>query len=74
MVSGELPSLQAPGDPAKIVAAIIAAADGETVPLRLTLGSDAWAMGTEALRRRLGALENAKELAHSTDADDYVAS
>jgi hypothetical protein len=31
-------------------------------------------MGTDALRRRLGALEDAKDLAHSTDADDYVAS
>ena len=74
IVSGELPALPAPGDPVKIVAAIIAAADGQSAPFRLTLGSDAWAMGTDALRRRLGALEDAKALAHSTDADDYVAS
>jgi NAD(P)-dependent dehydrogenase (short-subunit alcohol dehydrogenase family) len=72
--AGELPPLPAPGDPAKIAAAIIASADQPHAPKRLTLDSDAYALGTAALRERLEALESAKEeLAYSTDADDYVA-
>jgi NAD(P)-dependent dehydrogenase (short-subunit alcohol dehydrogenase family) len=71
--AGELPPLPAPGDPAKIAAAIIVSADQPQAPKRLTLGSDAYALGTAALRERLEALESAKDLAYSTDADDYVA-
>lgn len=70
MLSGELPPLRAPGDPAKIAAAIIASADRTEAPLRLTLGSDAYALATTALRSRLEALEAGRTLAHSTDADD----
>ena len=73
MFAGELPALPAPGDPAKITAAIIASADQDEAPKRLTLGSDAYALATAALRERLHALENARDLAYSTDADDYVA-
>jgi NAD(P)-dependent dehydrogenase (short-subunit alcohol dehydrogenase family) len=69
MLSGELPPLPAPGDPAKIAAAIIASADLPEAPLRLTLGSDAYEAATAALRNRLEALEAARDLAHSTDAD-----
>lgn len=72
-LAGELPPLPAPGDPAKIAAAIIASADLDEAPKRLTLGSDAYRMATAALRDRLGALEAQRELAHSTDADDYAA-
>jgi len=73
MLSGELPPLPAPGDPAKIAAAIIASADQPDAPLRLTLGSDAHALATTALRDRLAALEAGRDLAHSTDADDVLA-
>jgi NAD(P)-dependent dehydrogenase (short-subunit alcohol dehydrogenase family) len=73
MLSGELPPLPAPGDPAKIAAAIIASADQAEAPLRLALGSDAYAVATAALRNRLGALEAGRDLAHSTDADDVTA-
>ncbi|MFF9203221.1 SDR family oxidoreductase [Streptomyces sp. NPDC014986] len=74
VLSGELPPLPAPGDPAKIAAAIIASADRPGAPLRLTLGSDAYAMATAALRDRLEALEAGRSLAHSTDADDVTLS
>ncbi|WP_167131283.1 SDR family oxidoreductase [Paramicrobacterium chengjingii] len=70
MLSGELPPLPAPGDPAKIAAAIIASAESTEAPLRLTLGSDAYALATTALRNRLEVLEAGRALAHSTDADD----
>jgi NAD(P)-dependent dehydrogenase (short-subunit alcohol dehydrogenase family) len=73
MLSGELPPLPAPGDPAKIAAAIIASADLEAAPKRLTLGSDAYDLATAALRDRLAALEAQRDLAYSTDADDYAA-
>lgn len=69
VLSGELPPLPTPGDPAKIAAAIIASADQADAPLRLTLGSDAYALANAALRDRLRALEDGRDLAHSTDAD-----
>ncbi|MEV5432398.1 SDR family oxidoreductase [Streptomyces sp. NPDC052701] len=73
VLSGDLPPLPAPGDPAKIAAAIIASADRAEAPFRLTLGSDAYALATAALRGRLEALEAGRSLAHSTDADDFTA-
>ncbi|OLF18117.1 SDR family oxidoreductase [Actinophytocola xanthii] len=72
--AGELPPLPAPGDPAKIAAAIIASADQAKAPLRLTLGSDAYLLATAALRQRLEALEAGRALAYSTDATDATAS
>jgi NAD(P)-dependent dehydrogenase (short-subunit alcohol dehydrogenase family) len=71
-LSGDLPPLPAPGDPVKIARAIIASADQPEGPFRLTLGSDAYALATAALRDRLQALEAGRDLAHSTDADDTV--
>ncbi|WP_250006615.1 SDR family oxidoreductase [Actinoplanes sp. M2I2] len=68
MLTGEIPPLPAPGDPAKIAAAIIASADRPEAPLRLTLGSDAYELVTAALRDRLAALEAGRDLAYSTDA------
>lgn len=59
------------GDPHKVALAIIAAVDQERPPRRLALGSDAYAMIGDALRSRLEALEAQKELAHSTDSDDF---
>ncbi|AXX32460.1 SDR family oxidoreductase [Actinosynnema pretiosum subsp. pretiosum] len=70
VVAGELPPLPTPGDPAKVAAAIVDSADRADAPLRLTLGSDAHALATAALRDRLAALEAGRELAFSTDADD----
>jgi NAD(P)-dependent dehydrogenase (short-subunit alcohol dehydrogenase family) len=57
----------APGDPEKIAAAIIASADLSPAPRRLTLGSDAYELVHAALSARLGELEEARELAYSTD-------
>ncbi|HEY1968002.1 MAG TPA: SDR family oxidoreductase [Pseudonocardia sp.] len=62
-----------PGDPDKVAAAIIASAEREPAPLRLTLGSDAYANIQTALRRRLDALDEQKDLAHSTDVDGEFA-
>jgi NAD(P)-dependent dehydrogenase (short-subunit alcohol dehydrogenase family) len=56
-----------PGDPRKIASAIIASADQNPAPKRLTLGSDAYALIHAALTERLADLEAQKELAHSTD-------
>ena len=67
MLSGELPPLNAPGDPARMAAAIIASADQPGPPFRLTLGSDAYEQATAALRDRLDALEAGRGLAFSTD-------
>ncbi|MFD9697869.1 SDR family oxidoreductase [Lentzea sp. NPDC059081] len=72
VLSGALPPLPTPGDPEKIAAAIIASADQAEAPLRLTLGSDAYAIGTAALQDRLDALKASRDLAHSTDADDVL--
>jgi NAD(P)-dependent dehydrogenase (short-subunit alcohol dehydrogenase family) len=72
-LAGTGPALAAPGDPVKMARAIIAAADAPEPVKRLTLGSDAYELATAALRERLTALENAKDLAYSTDADDVVA-
>lgn len=65
--AGEFP---VPGDPAKIVAAIIDSVDVEPAPRRLLLGSDAYHLVQEALTARLAEVEAAKDLALSTDADD----
>jgi NAD(P)-dependent dehydrogenase (short-subunit alcohol dehydrogenase family) len=59
---------RAPGDPAKMAAAIIASAQESPAPRRLTLGSDAYQYVGQALRSRLAALDEARELAQSTDA------
>lgn len=56
-----------PGDPAKMAQAIIASADRSPAPLRLALGSDAYAAIHHALSERLAALEAQEELARSTD-------
>jgi len=56
-----------PGDPAKMVRAIISSVDEENAPKRLVLGSDAYTMIHEALTERLARLEAQKDLAVSTD-------
>jgi NAD(P)-dependent dehydrogenase (short-subunit alcohol dehydrogenase family) len=62
---------QAPGDPAKIAQAIIDSADLAPAPLRLPLGSDAYAQMHGALSSRLTELEAAQQIALSTDVDGY---
>ncbi|NID05766.1 SDR family oxidoreductase [Luteibacter jiangsuensis] len=55
------------GDAARTVAAMISAARSDTPPLRLTLGSTAYASISQALRARSKALEPQREVAHSAD-------
>nr|WP_145402090.1 SDR family oxidoreductase [Paenibacillus xylanexedens] len=58
---------QSPGDPVKMVQAMINAADAEVAPLRLTLGSDAYKGIHKSLSARLNTLEQQQEIAYSTD-------
>ncbi|WP_372070207.1 SDR family oxidoreductase (plasmid) [Tistrella mobilis] len=58
------------GDAARTVAAMIAAAESAAPPLRLTLGSTAYASVTAALSARLAALAAQKEVAESADRPD----
>jgi NAD(P)-dependent dehydrogenase (short-subunit alcohol dehydrogenase family) len=62
-------SFKVTGDASKMVAAIIASADGSAPPLRLTLGSIAYGSIRTALADRLAALESQKAIALSTDVD-----
>jgi NAD(P)-dependent dehydrogenase (short-subunit alcohol dehydrogenase family) len=57
------------GDAGKCVDAMIVAIDAERPPLRLTLGSTAYASISTALARRLHALETQKEVALAADVD-----
>ncbi|WP_448101278.1 SDR family oxidoreductase [Luteibacter jiangsuensis] len=57
------------GDAARTVAAMISAARSDAPPLRLTLGSTAYASISQALRTRLKALEAQRDVAHSADRD-----
>jgi NAD(P)-dependent dehydrogenase (short-subunit alcohol dehydrogenase family) len=56
-----------PGDPDKMVDAMIASVEQEPAPRRLALGSDAYAKMHEQLTQRLAALEAQRTLAASTD-------
>ncbi|MFQ3556604.1 SDR family oxidoreductase [Streptomyces gramineus] len=57
----------APGDPQKVAAVIIASADTTPAPRRLALGSDAYNGIKDALNGRLAELEAGREIALSTD-------
>jgi len=57
----------APGDPARMAAAIIASADTEPAPLRIILGSQALATTVSVLKDRIAGFETQAELAASTD-------
>lgn len=64
---------QVPGDPAKMADAMIAAAtSADPLPARLLLGSDAYTLAHAALSARIAALEAQRDVALSTDADDYA--
>lgn len=60
-----------PGDQAKVVAAMIDVAEADNPPRRLLLGSDAYGLVHAALADRLAAFEAQRDVAHSTDADDF---
>jgi NAD(P)-dependent dehydrogenase (short-subunit alcohol dehydrogenase family) len=60
------------GDPGKMAAAMIEAADAPVSPRRVLLGSDAWDRVTTALEQRLEEARAQHALSVSTDADDYV--
>jgi NAD(P)-dependent dehydrogenase (short-subunit alcohol dehydrogenase family) len=57
----------APGDPARIAAAIIASADTQPAPLRLILGSQALQTTVSVLKERVAGFEAQAGLAASTD-------
>ncbi len=57
-----------PGDPKKMVKAMIDSVDRSPAPKRLTLGSDAYTQIRAALIERIAALDAQKEIAFSTDA------
>ena len=57
----------APGDPARMAAAIIASIDQEPAPLRMVLGSQALATTIATLKARVAGFESQTELAASTD-------
>ena len=59
------------GDAERTVNAIIAAADEASPALRLTLGSTAYNSISDALARRLAAIEAQQEVAFSADRDDH---
>lgn len=63
-------SFEIKGDAPRTVAAIIAAAESETPPLRLALGSTAYSSISQALSARLDALEAQREVANSADRQD----
>ncbi|MCS3497739.1 NAD(P)-dependent dehydrogenase (short-subunit alcohol dehydrogenase family) [Bradyrhizobium japonicum] len=63
-------SFEIKGDAARTVAAIISAAESETPPLRLALGSTAYSFISQALSARLDAVEAQREVANSADRQD----
>lgn len=63
-------SFEIKGDAARTVAAIISAAESETPPLRLALGSTAYSFISQALSARLSALEAQERVANSADRQD----
>jgi NAD(P)-dependent dehydrogenase (short-subunit alcohol dehydrogenase family) len=63
-------SFEIKGDAARTVAAIISAAESETPPLRLALGSTAYSSISQALSARLAALEAQRGMANSADRQD----
>jgi NAD(P)-dependent dehydrogenase (short-subunit alcohol dehydrogenase family) len=63
-------SFEIKGDAARTVSAILSAAESETPPLRLALGSTAYSSISMALSARLSALEVQREVANSADRRD----
>lgn len=63
-------TILSPGDPLKMVEAMIGSVAQDPAPLRLTLGKDAFTLIERALSARLTALLTQSELACSTDVAD----
>jgi NAD(P)-dependent dehydrogenase (short-subunit alcohol dehydrogenase family) len=61
------------GDPAKVARVVLAVADMAEPPLRLILGSEAYAYATAAARARAASDEKWHDLTASTDRDDATA-
>jgi hypothetical protein len=57
----------APGDPARMAAAMIAGVDQEPAPLRMVLGSQALDNTIKVLQERIAGFQAQRELAASTD-------
>jgi NAD(P)-dependent dehydrogenase (short-subunit alcohol dehydrogenase family) len=64
------PSWRPLGDPAKVAQVILQVADMDEPPVRLLLGSEAFAYATAAARAQLASDESWHELSRSTDRDD----
>jgi NAD(P)-dependent dehydrogenase (short-subunit alcohol dehydrogenase family) len=60
-------AFRVPGDPIKMVQAMIDSVDRKPAPARLALGSDTYALVREALVQRIAALDAQREIALSTD-------
>ena len=60
-------AFRVPGDPLKMVQAMIDSAERKPAPARLALGSDTYALVRTALMERIAALDAQKDIALSTD-------
>ncbi len=67
----DIPLGEMRGDEGKVVAAMMDLAELEHPPRRQLLGSDAYAMVRDALTQRLADVEAQRELAFTTDVDDF---
>lgn len=67
LASGAFPT---PGDPIKMVQAMVDSVDRSPAPGRLILGSDAYAKVRAALTDRISAFDSQKDIALSTDVGD----
>lgn len=79
MMKGEVPGMDVEmmkrmvvGDPDKMAQQIIRRVDQGDGPLRMALGSDAYQKIRASLLEKLAALDEQKEIAYATDADDVV--
>jgi hypothetical protein len=60
-------AFRVPGDPLKMVQAMIDSVDRKPAPARLALGSDTYALVRTALTGRIAAFDAQKDIALSTD-------
>jgi hypothetical protein len=67
----DIPLEEMAGDQEKVAAAIIGIGDLDDPPRRQLLGSDAYALVREALTQRLADVESQREVAFTTDADNF---
>jgi NAD(P)-dependent dehydrogenase (short-subunit alcohol dehydrogenase family) len=73
VIRGDIPLQQMAGDQTKVARAMIDIARIPRPPRRLLLGSDAYALVHDALTQRLEQFESQRDIAMTTDADDFVA-